>query len=75
MRNWTQRGTIHTVSSEDVVWMTKLCATKTLSSFTRRKEYLGIDDHQYDRALESLQDYLASGPKLRKDIAGHLAQS
>lgn len=75
VRNWTQRGTIHVVASVDVVWMTKLCATKTLSSFTRRKEYLGIDDNQYDRALKHLQDYLISGPKLRKDIGAYLAQS
>jgi hypothetical protein len=60
VRNWTQRGTIHVVSAEDVMRITKLCATKTLSSFTKRKEYLGVNDSQYDRALHYLEDYLSS---------------
>lgn len=75
VRNWTQRGTIHVVAAEDVVWMTKLCATKTLSSFTKRKEYLGIDNNQYDAALDYLIQYLSSWPKVRKDIWSHLTQS
>lgn len=75
IRNWTQRGTIHVISAEDVMRMTKLCATKTLSSFTKRKEYLGINDNQYDRALRHLEEYLHSWPKLRKDIWLYLSQS
>lgn len=75
VRNWTQRGTIHVVNTQDVQWMTKLCATKILSSFTKRKEYLGINDHQYDLALWYLQEYLSSWPKLRKDIWLYLEQS
>lgn len=75
VRTWTQRGTIHVVNAKDAQWITKLCATKTLSSFTKRKEYLGINDHQYDLALWYLQEYLASWPKLRKDIGLYLEQS
>lgn len=75
VRTWTQRGTIHVVNAKDVQWMTKLCATKTLSSFTKRKEYLDINDHQYDLALWYLQEYLSSWPKLRKDIGLYLEQS
>lgn len=74
VRTWTQRGTIHVISSEDVKRMTQLCATKTLSSFTKRKEYLGINDNQYDRALHCVEEYLSSGPKLRKDIWLYLAE-
>lgn len=75
VRNWTQRGTIHVISAEDVMRMTTLCATKTLSSFTKRKEYLGINDNQYDLALHHLEEYLHSWPKLRKDIWLYLSQS
>jgi hypothetical protein len=75
VRTRTQRGTIHVVASDDVWWMTTLCASKTLSSFTRRKELLGIDNHQYDQALQLLQEYLFSWPKLRKQISLHLSNS
>lgn len=73
VRTRTQRWTIHVVCTKDVSWMVKLCASKTLKSFERRKEQLGVDHHQYTDALTHLEEYLATWPKSRKDISSHLS--
>lgn len=73
VRTRTQRWTIHVVCAKDVAWMVKLCASKTLKSFERRKEQLGVDHHQYTDALTHLEEYLATWPKSRKDISSHLS--
>lgn len=40
VRTRTQRGTIHTVATEDAGRIVKLCAAKTLSGFKKRRAYL-----------------------------------
>lgn len=71
VRTRTQRGTIHVTSAEDARWMTTLCGSKTLTSFARRRQSLGITDDQSEKALTLLQNYLADGPKIRKDIISY----
>lgn len=73
VRTWTQRGTIHVVSAEDAWWMTRLCASKTLWWFKKRREYLGIKDTQIDEMLEALPLLLIHGPMSRKAIATALS--
>jgi hypothetical protein len=52
--------------------MAKLCASKTISGFKKRREYLGITDEIAEQALCQIESFLSSGPKLRKDIGEHL---
>ena len=76
VKTWTQRGTIHCVAAEDAWWVVKLCASKTLKGFKKRRDYLGISDELCDKALTSIQKML-SGRKIltRKEIIHNLTEA
>lgn len=58
VRTWPMRGTLHYMAPEHVHWMLDLCASKTLSSFTKRREFLGISDKHAEKALEIIEKSL-----------------
>jgi hypothetical protein len=45
------RGTLHYMNPDHVHWMLDLCASKTLSGFAKRREFLGISDKHAEKAL------------------------
>ena len=49
------RGTLHYMAPEYVHCMLDLCASKTLPSFIKRREFLGITDKDADKALELME--------------------
>lgn len=67
VRTWTQRGTIHTVAAEDAWWILELCASKTLSWFARRREYLWIND-EISKAIDIIKNNLKWRSMSRADI-------
>lgn len=76
VRTWTQRGTIHTVASEDAGRMVRLCASKTLSGFKKRREFLRISDEIAELALDTLRRVLKDGKALTRDqIAQHFSEA
>lgn len=40
VRTWPMRGTLHYVDPKNVRWLLSLCASKTLSGFAKRREFL-----------------------------------
>lgn len=54
VRTWPMRGTLHYVDPKNVRWLLDLCASKTLSGFTKRREFLGISDAHAEKALETM---------------------
>lgn len=76
VRTWTQRGTIHSIATEDAGWMVKLCASKTLSGFKRRREFLGISDEVAENSLALIQEMLSDNKALtREEISNNLKDS
>ena len=67
VRTWTQRGTIHTVATEDAWWILQLCASKTLAWFARRRENLWISD-DINKALDIIKTNLKWRSMNRADI-------
>lgn len=75
VKTWTQRGTIHCVSRDDVQWIVWLCASKTLNGFAKRREYLGLDDETLQKALHIIQEALSEKPLSRGSIKQLLESS
>lgn len=40
VRTWPMRGTLHYVDPRHVRWLLGLCASKTISGFAKRREFL-----------------------------------
>lgn len=51
IRTRPMRGTLHYIAPEYTHRMLDLCASKTLTSFTKRRDYLWITDTQANKAL------------------------
>lgn len=76
VRTRTQRGTIHTVATEDAGRIVKLCAAKTLSGFKKRRAYLGMSDEIAELALDTLRRVLNGNKALPRDqIAQHFSEA
>ncbi len=64
LTNWTivrtrpMRGTLHYMAPEHVHWMLDLCASKTLSWFAKRREFLWISDKVAEKALAIMEKEL-----------------
>ena len=69
VRTWPMRGTLHYMAPEYVHWMLDVCAAKTLSWFTSRREFLGMSWAHAERALILIKSTLKGGKVMtRKEI-------
>ncbi|MFL6182173.1 MAG: winged helix DNA-binding domain-containing protein [Actinomycetes bacterium] len=66
LRTWPMRGTIHLVPAEDAAWMVRVFGEKPLAGAAKRREYLGLDEKDADRAVELLAEALAGGGRLSR---------
>lgn len=66
VRTWPMRGTLHYVDPRHVRWLLDLCASKTLSGFAKRREFLGISDAYAEKALETMDLALRGGKSLSR---------
>lgn len=74
VRTWTQRGTIHVVASQDVVWINRLCASKTIPWFQKRRAFLWISESTIEQAAHYVEELLHTWPQHRKTIGEYLVQ-
>jgi len=75
VRTRTQRGTIHSVCTEDVWWIVGLCASRTLRYFERRRESLWLSWTLMNKMVDELQKYCSNRQiRTRKEIITHLSQ-
>lgn len=58
VRTWPMRWTLHYMSPKYVHRMLDLCASKTLSWFAKRREFLWISDKYAEKALEIMEKAL-----------------
>lgn len=70
VRTWPMRGTLHYMAPQYVHWMLDLCASKTLSWFAKRREFLGISDAHAEKALEIMDSVLRGGKALTRTHLG-----
>lgn len=50
VRGYPMRGTVFLTAAEDLAWMTQLCAGQAIQAARRRRDQLGIDERQVERA-------------------------
>ncbi len=75
LRTWPMRGTVHAVPSRDARWMLDLMGARPLAGAAKRREYLGLSEHDADRACEVLGTALAGGGRLsRADCLAELGR-
>jgi hypothetical protein len=68
VRSWCQRGTIHLVAAEDLVWMLELLRETLIAARASRWRNLALDQFTYEKARRSLRKALADGPLTRAEI-------
>jgi hypothetical protein len=66
LRTWPMRGTVHFVPARDAHWMLDLMGAKTLAGAARRREFLGLDADEADRAVDVLGEALSGGQRLTR---------
>jgi hypothetical protein len=73
VRSWPLRGTLHFVAAEDLRWMVRALAPRTLASTTRRFDAVGLDPATLRRARHAAEKALArEGPLTRSALYRHL---
>ncbi|WP_350271156.1 winged helix DNA-binding domain-containing protein [Brevibacterium sp. CBA3109] len=69
IRTWTQRGTIHLATAEDLGWILGLTGQRTLKSVAKRRESFGIDDAMVDDAAQLAEEAIRDrGPLTRQEL-------
>ncbi|SFE60801.1 Winged helix DNA-binding domain-containing protein [Paenibacillus algorifonticola] len=63
---WTQRGTIHFVPTEDVLWRLSLAAPRLLQQSKRRREQLELDDSTLERSESLIRNMLQGGAQVTR---------
>ena len=66
VRSWPMRGTLHLVAAEDLSWMLRLLASRTVTSLAGRRAGLGLTAAELERARELARDALEGGGRLRR---------
>ncbi len=69
VRTWPLRGTIHFVAAEDVRWLLKLSAERTIRRAFSRHQELELDDATFARSGEVLIEALEGGRQLERHAA------
>lgn len=71
VRGYPMRGTVFVTASEDLRWMTQLCAAPAIRAAQKRRPSLGLDDDDVARARDILLSLTAdrSAPGLGDGVA------
>jgi hypothetical protein len=64
VRAWPMRGTLHLVPAEDLGWLLALCGPRVLAGAAKRREQLGLDGRDAERARELAVGALSGGRRL-----------
>ena len=64
VRSWPMRSTLHLVPAEDLGWLMALCGPRVLGGAAKRREQLGIDPRDAERARELAVGALSGGRRL-----------
>jgi len=74
VRSWPMRGTLHLVAAEDLGWLRELCVPRVMGGFAARRERLGLNDTDVDRAADLASTALSGGRRLgRAELVAALA--
>lgn len=69
VRTWSQRGTIHFIPADDILWMLDLCASRILSGHGRRMKQLELTDDIMAQCADLVREAMDDGAhKSRADI-------
>ena len=74
IRTRPMRGTLHYMAPENVHRMLDLCASKTLTGFAKRREFLWISDKHAEQALDIIDSALRGGKSLTRTQLGQSLQ-
>ena len=66
VRSWPMRGTLHFVAPDDLRWMLRLTAARTLASAATRQRQLGLDQDTLDRSRDIARRELTGGGALSR---------
>ena len=66
LRTWPMRGTLHLVPARDARWMVRHLGARALARAARRREFLGLSEHDADRAADVLGQALVGGHQLSR---------
>jgi hypothetical protein len=66
LRTWPMRGTIHFVPPADAEWMLALTGSRALAGSMRRREQLGLQPGDAERAADVLESALAARHRLTR---------
>jgi hypothetical protein len=66
IRTWPMRGTVHWVPPADAHWMLDLMGSRALAGAEKRRQTLGLDAADADRAVELLRAALTGGKRLTR---------
>jgi hypothetical protein len=71
---WPMRGTIHFVPPEDVRWMLKLSASRTLAQDNRRLEQLELNQEIIERGKQIIYDALHGNKRISRPLLMQLLE-
>jgi hypothetical protein len=66
IRTWPMRGTVHWVPPADAHWMLDLMGSRALAGAEKRRQTLGLEAADADRAVELLGAALTGGKRLTR---------
>lgn len=66
VRSWPMRGTLHFVPAEDLRWMLKLMATRTLKKTSARFRELELTEEVLNKSRDIIEKVLADGNALTR---------
>lgn len=67
VRSWPMRGTLHLVAAEDLRWILSLTSERLIRSARTRRDQLGLDEKDLERARELAVSALSGGRSLVRD--------
>lgn len=74
VRTWTQRGTVHLTTAEDVGWILRLTAPRRWKTEATRRAHFGVDEPLLETAAALVEAAIADrGPLSREDLVASLA--
>ena len=74
IRSRPMRGTLHYVDPSCIHWILNLCASKTLSWFKKRREFLGISEQDAESSLNIIDSALRGWNILTRSQLWHILQ-
>ena len=66
LRTWPMRSTVHFVPPADARWMVELMGPRVLAGAAKRRAFIGLSDHDANRAPDALGEALSGGRQLTR---------